>query len=168
VASNGSKYVAVVVVVLAGYFTYQWWFNPRRAIARRLGNLAATLSIPPSESEFDRVARLAQLRPFFTEGVRIRGGRDRGELTSREAVLGAAAAWPTPPGGATVAFVDAQVEMTDAASARVYAAVEVTARDARTGEITADSRDCSIRLVKEDAQWKISEAEVKEPPPRTP
>lgn len=166
--SNGSKYVALVVVVLTSYFTYQWWFNPRRAIARRLANLAASLSIPPGESDLSRVARLSQLRQFFTDGVRIRGGRDRAELTSREAVLGAAAAWPSPPGGATVAFVDAQVELTDATSARVYAAVEVTARNERTGETTADSRDCSIRLVKEDADWKISEADVKEPAPQTP
>jgi hypothetical protein len=39
--SNGSVYVAVVLAVLAGYFTYQWWFNPRRTIKRQLGELAA-------------------------------------------------------------------------------------------------------------------------------
>ena len=60
--ATGSIYVAVVFAALAGYFSYQWWFNPHRAVKRRLGDLAATLSVPPGEAELGRVARLAQLR----------------------------------------------------------------------------------------------------------
>ena len=35
--SNGSVYVAVVFAALFGYFSYQWWFNPARAVKQRLG-----------------------------------------------------------------------------------------------------------------------------------
>src|SRR5580765_3360270 len=70
--SNGSIYVAVVLAVLAGYFTYQWWFNPSRAIKRQLGELAATLSVPEdSRSDMDRLARAARLRGFFAPDVHV-------------------------------------------------------------------------------------------------
>ena len=62
--SNGSVYVAVVFAVLFGYFGYQWWLNPARAVKRRLGEVAATLSSPAGESQMARVARLAQLAPL--------------------------------------------------------------------------------------------------------
>src|SRR5438067_13547064 len=45
--NNGSAYVMVILSVLVSYFSYQWWFNPQRAIKRQLSNLAAALSAPP-------------------------------------------------------------------------------------------------------------------------
>jgi len=57
--SNGSVYVAVVVAALFGYFGYQWWFNPARAVKQRLGEVAAALSVPEGESDIARVVRIA-------------------------------------------------------------------------------------------------------------
>ena len=62
---GGSVYVAVVFAVLFGYFGYQWWFNPSRAVKRRLGEVAATLSMPANEPQMATVARLARLRSFL-------------------------------------------------------------------------------------------------------
>src|SRR3954462_142243 len=74
--SNGSIYVAIVIAALAGYFTYQWWFNPARALKRRLGEVAAVLSVPAPDSDIARIERLAQLRNFLADDVRgeVRGG----------------------------------------------------------------------------------------------
>ena len=60
--SNGSVYVTIVFAALVGYFSYQWWFNQNRVVKRRLGELAATLSVPATEGDLERVARLARLR----------------------------------------------------------------------------------------------------------
>ena len=57
--SSGSVYVAVVAAALVGYFSYQWWFNPNRAIKQRLGELAAVASVPADEPDLDRLSRPA-------------------------------------------------------------------------------------------------------------
>ncbi len=69
--SNGSAYVAVVFAVLFGYFAYQWWFNPARAVKLRIGEVAAALSVPENESDMARVTRLAQLRRYLADDLRI-------------------------------------------------------------------------------------------------
>src|SRR4029453_7862945 len=97
--SNGSVYVAVVFAVLFGYFGYQWWFNPARAVKRRLGEVAATLSSPPNEGQMATVARLAQLRRYLAQDLHVRGGALGRELTSRDEVLAVAAVWKPSEGG---------------------------------------------------------------------
>src|SRR6185295_15404705 len=96
--TNGSKYVAVVFAVLCAYFVYVWWFNPVRAIKRQLGRLAATLSVPDHDSDLARVARVADLRRYFAEDVRVSAGRGDPLITSRDALLAAVAAFRTPAG----------------------------------------------------------------------
>src|SRR5436190_11816809 len=85
--SNGSIYVAAVFAVLAGYFTYQWWFNPSRAVKRRLGEVAAALSVPPEEAEVGRIGRLAQLRKYLASDIRVRVADPPQEIAPRDAVL---------------------------------------------------------------------------------
>ena len=106
--TNGSVYVAVVFAVLIGYFGYQWWLNPARAVKRRLGEVAATLSMPASESQMARVARLAQLRRYLAENIHVRAGASGRELTARDEVLAVAAGWRPSEGGWDVHFADLQ------------------------------------------------------------
>ena len=129
--ANGSVYVSVVFVALIGYFSYQWWFNPHRIVKRRLGQLAATLSVPRNETDLGRVARLAQLRQYLADEVHVRAGRSGPELSSRDAVMAAAVGW-TPVGGANVDFVDVDVKVDSNDAARAYVTVDMTTRDART------------------------------------
>src|SRR4030088_1224615 len=91
--SNGSTYVSVVFVLLIAYFSYQWWFNPHRAVKRRLGELAATLSVPANETDLGRVTRLAHLRGYLADNVHVRAVRSQPELSSRDAVMAAASGW---------------------------------------------------------------------------
>ena len=81
------------------YFAYQWWFNPHRVVKRRLGELAATLSVPANETDLGRVARLARLRAVPGRRRSRPQRRGRGpELSSRDAVVAAVVSW-TPTGG---------------------------------------------------------------------
>jgi hypothetical protein len=161
--SNGSKYVTVVFGLLVAYFSYQWWFNQNRIVKRRLGELAATLSVPAQEADLERVARLARIRQYLADDIKIQGGRSGPELSSRESVMAAAAGWKPDQGG-NVNFVDTDVKL-DADTARAYTTAEVTTNDPRTGEQTLDSREATLWLVSVVELRDRAKAEEPAPPP---
>ena len=160
--TNGSAYVAVVVAVLAGYFTYLWWFNPQRAIKRQLGNLAAALSAPPdARGDIDRLARVAGLRNYFAPDVQVKAGPTSStgpELTSRDALVGALAAWNPSASGWTVDFVDVQITLDSRSTARAYLTVEVTTPDPRTGQPAVDAREAKVGMAEREGVWVITSA----------
>lgn len=157
---NGSIYVSIVLSLLVAYFAYQWWFNPRRAIKRQLGELAATLSVPAdSRGDVDRVARIARLRNYFAPDVYISLGGAAPALASRDALVAAASAWNPPPGDWTVNFVDVQVALDSASTARAYMTVEIESRDPATGQPALDSRDMKVGMAKRDGAWVITTAD---------
>jgi hypothetical protein len=161
--SNGSVYVAVVIAVLVGYFSYQWWFNPARAVKRRLGQVAAALSVPADDTPVDRVARIAQLGRYLADDIRVRAGSTP-ELTSREMALAVVASWKPPAGSGDVHFADVQVFIESDASAHAYLSVELTRLDRESGQPTVDARDASVGLARRNGEWVITSAESKEPP----
>jgi len=165
VKSNGSVYVAVVFAVLFGYFGYQWWFNPARAVKRRLGEVAATLSAPASESQMATVARFAQLRRYLAQNIHVRAGALGRELTSRDEALALAAVWRPSEGGWDVHFADLSITLESAAAARAYLTVEVTTPDPQ-GRPTVNARDATVGLARQNGEWVITEAEAIEVPPR--
>jgi hypothetical protein len=157
--SQGSIYVTVVVALLAAYFSYQWWFNPNRAVKRRLGELAATLSVPAGgQGDLDRIARLAQLRSYFAPDVAITTGGRGPAITSREALVAAVSAWKPSVDGWNVDFVDVQVMVGSDDAARAYMTVEVTSRDPASGQRTFDAREVSVELALLDGSWVITSA----------
>lgn len=161
--ANGSIYVAVVVAVLAGYFTYMWWFNPQRAIKRQLGELAATLSLPAGAAgDVDRLERAARLRKYFAEDVRIRAGASSPDITSRDALLAAVSAWTPPPGGWNIDLVDLQVTLDTESAGRAYMTVEITTPDPRTGQPVLDAREMRVAVARRDGAWVITSAEPEE------
>ena len=162
---NGSVYVAVVFAVLFGYFSYQWWLNPARAVKRRLGEVAATLSMPAGESQMARVARFARLRGYLAENIHVRAGADGRELTSRDEALAVASIWRPSEGGWDVHFADLHITLESDAAARAYLTVEVTTPDPQ-GRPTVDARDATVALARQNGEWVITEAEAKPPPPR--
>ena len=163
--TNGSVYVAIVVALLVGYFSYQWWFNPARAVKRRLGDVAAALSIPAEDSDIGRIARLAQLRRYLAENVRVHAGASAPEVTSRDVVLGIVGAFTPPPGGWDVGFADVQITLDSDSTARADLSVEITTRDPQ-GQPSMDSQDAAVLLAKRDGEWVITSAETKRPPVR--
>jgi hypothetical protein len=160
---NGSFYVAAVFVVLFGYFGYQWWLNPSRAVKRRLGEVAATLSAPANESQMARIARLARLRRYLSENLRVRSGALARDLTSRDELLAAAASWRPSENGWDVHFADLHITIESETAARAFLGVEVTTPDPQ-GHPTVDTRDAAVGLALRDGEWVITEAESKDPP----
>lgn len=161
--TNGSVYVGIVFALLLAYFSYQWWFNPSRAVKRRLGQVAATLSMPANETLVARAARLARLKAFLAENVRVREERGTRELSSRDEALAAAAFWRPSPDGWDVHFADVRITLDSDVAARVYLTVEVTTPDPQ-GRPTIDARDATASLALRDGEWIVTEAEAKEPP----
>jgi hypothetical protein len=162
--SNGSVYVAVVLAALLGYFTYQWWFNPARAVKQRLGEVAAALSVPDGESDVAHVARLARLRRYLADDLRVSIGGS--ESRTGDAAVAAAAAWKPQPGGGEVHFADVQVFIESDTTAHAYLAVELTGTDRESGRSTVDSRDASVGLARRGAEWVVTTAESKQIPER--
>ena len=163
--TNGSAYVALVVAALGGYFTYQWWFNPARAIKLRLGQVAAALSVPALDSEIARLERLADLRKYLASDVRVDiAGTPL--MTTREAVLGTIANLPPATGGIDVQFVDAQVTVDSVDQGRAYLTVRVATPDRQTGERTIDSREATLTLGRRGGEWVVTSAESKLAPTR--
>ena len=160
--SNGSIYVVVVFAALVGYFGYQWWFNPARAVKQRLGQVAGALSAPEGEADTARLARLARLRGYLAEDLRLHAGTQ--EISSRDAAVAIAAGWKPPPGSGDVHFADVQVFIESDTAAHAYLAVELTSLDRESGHPTVDSRDASVSLAKRDGEWVITTAESKEMP----
>jgi len=165
VRANGSAYVALVVAALGGYFSYQWWFNPARAIKLRLGQVAAALSAPAPDSDVARLERLTELRKYLASDVRVDiAGTPL--MTTREAVLGTIAALRPTTGGIDVQFVDTQVTVDSVDQARAYLTVRVTTPDRQTGERTIDSREAALTLGRRGGEWVVTSAASKLAPTR--
>ena len=164
---SGSVYVGLVLALLFGYFGYQWWFNPARAIKSRLGELAAALSVAHDEAGAARLVRLARVRRYLAAEARIRVGTPSVEFGPRESLMGGLSSW-APPGGADVQFVDLQVSIDSNTEARVQTSVELTTRDPQTGQRTVDARDVNIGIVLRDGVWVVTTVDSKDPlqPPR--
>jgi hypothetical protein len=162
--SQGSIYVSVVLAALAGYFVYQWWFNPNRIIKQRLGEVAGALSARSAEDDIARLARLARLRGYLDETIHVRVGGGGTEFSTRDEVIGAAAGWKTQSGGWNVDFVDVDVRVNSDGTARAFVTAELTTPDPQTGQQTVDSREVALSLGKKGSDWLIIEAEIKDPP----
>ena len=160
--SNGSVYVALVFAALIGYFGYQWWFNPARAAKQRLGQVAFALSVPEHETDIARIGRLAQLRNYLDEDLRLKIGAE--EIRSRDAAIGIAAGWKPAAGSGDVHFADVQLFIESDTAAHAYLAVELTSLDRESGHSTVDSRDASVSMAKKNGEWVITAAESKQAP----
>ena len=165
--AQGSIYVSAVLAALAGYFVYQWWFNPNRSIKQRLGEVASALSAPAAEGDLARLARLARLRVYLDERIHVRAGRAGPEFSSRDEAIGAAAGWKPTSSAWNVNFVDVDVRVDSDWTARAFVTAEVATRDPQDGQKMFDSREVVFSLRKRDGDWLISEAEVKDTP-KTP
>lgn len=160
--STGTAVASVCFAALIAFFVYQWWFNPTRAVQRRLSEIAAALSVPDNEAAVARVARAAQLRKYLAPDVQVRMGPS--EIVSRDQIVGAVAAFAPAPGGWNIQFVDVQVRVnhTTNADADAYMTVEVNSHDPRTGQPTVDAREAAATMKKIDGEWVVATAETKD------
>ncbi|HMD33710.1 MAG TPA: hypothetical protein VKH42_02025 [Vicinamibacterales bacterium] len=156
---NGSIYVGLVFVALAGYFVYQTWFNPSRAVKQRLGQIAGALSVPASESEFDRTVRLSTLRGYLAENVRVRAGQT--EFNARDTVVGALSNIRAVAGALDLQCVDVQVSMESESSAHTGMMLEVSTHDPPSGELRSNRYETITDLEKRAGEWVVVRAEIR-------
>jgi SnoaL-like domain len=160
--STGTVVASVCFGALVAFFVYQWWFNPTRAVQRRLSEIAASLSAPDDEPPMARIGRVAQLRKYLAEDVRVHMGTQ--ELASRDQIVGAVGAFTPPPGGWNIQFVDVQVRVNHDtnADADAYMTIEVNSRDPRTGQPTIDAREAAVTMKRIDGEWVVATAETRD------
>lgn len=156
--------VALVSLVAVAVSAYRWWSSDERAVKNRLADVAATLTSPAHDTAVARLARIARLRGFLAEDIRVHAGAaTTPEIRSRDAVLALLARSIPSPGGMTVEFVDAQVTLEPGGEgARVYLTAKVSGRDPRTGEPTLDAREANVNLAKRAGDWVITNVETVE------
>ena len=161
---QGTVYVGIVIAALAGYFVYQGWFNPTRAVKRRLGEIAGVLSIPENEPDIERIGRLARLRSYVVNEVHVRvGGAD---IDGSGTIVGVLASAHPPKGGIDIQFVDVQVSVESETTAHVGLMLEVNTHDERTGELVSDRYETIGDLLRRDGEWIVVKGEIRNRPPR--
>jgi len=158
---KGSAYVGLVVVALCGYFVYQTWFNPSRAVKRRLGEIAATLSVQDGESEIERIARLARLRGYLANDVKLLVGGVN--LDSSGTIVGVLAGIRPPTGGVDVQFVDVEVAIDSGDAAHAGLMLELNTKDPATGEWRAEQHETIGYLERRAGEWIVVRGEIRDP-----
>lgn len=161
---HGSVYVAIVIAALATYFVYQTWFNPSRAVKRRLGQIAGVLSVPENEPDLSRVVRLSRLRGYLANDIKLRAASF--EFSTRDAIIAVLSGAPPPKGGVDIQFVDVQVALDSDSTAHAGLMLEVNTLQPQTGEWLADQYEAIVSLEKRDREWIVVKGEIKNHPPQ--
>jgi hypothetical protein len=133
-----------------------------RAIGNQMSAIEGALTVPASEGELGRVARLASLRNALAENIQVSTGATAApgaqippELVGRDAVLALAARWAPPAGGVTVEFVDAQITLDPGnVTAQVYCTVQATSGPPERPVV--DARELTVGFSKIDGEWLVS------------
>jgi ribosomal protein S9 len=132
------------------------------AIKNQMSAIAQALSVPASEGELGRIARIASLRNALAENIQVStgasvrpGAQIPPEVVGRDAVLGLAARWSPPRAGVSVEFVDVQVTVDDGgATAQVYCTAQATSGPPE--QPIVDARELTVGFAKIDGEWLVS------------
>ena len=153
---RGTAFFVFVVLVIVAAVAFALWPNEERIVRGRLTDIAAIMTVPANESDIARLTRVAQLRDYLAQNLKVRYGSQ--EATSRDMVLGALAEWGRSRDGVKVEFVDVQVTLDranpDAATA--YLTAKISGRD------TVDAREANVRLERLGGKWVVTGAETRE------
>lgn len=150
---SGKPIAVVLAVLFLGAALIKWWPSDARAIRRQLDAVADVVSVPPTESDLSRAARLSDLRSYFTPDVHIR--LTEVDIPNRDALLAFAERWTTPAGGMFVEFMDEKITIADNDTGHVELTARVSKKDPANGESDADDRPVSFEFVKVDGDWVI-------------
>jgi hypothetical protein len=154
--------LALLAMALAVAGGLRWWTSPERIINARLDELAAVISVPASEGDVARVARVASLRGYLAPDIRLAAAGQ--QIVSREAVIGMIGRFTAPPGGLEFDFVDPAVTIdpADRNRALVHLTVTVASLDQRTGERVIDAAEADVTMELREGDWVIAAVEATE------
>jgi SnoaL-like domain len=158
---SGTIVAAILLAVMVAGIGYRYWPSDERAIRRHLSNLAEALSFPLTESEEERLTRIAVLREYFAPDVRV--VLDDRELSSRDEIINLLSSYRPPPGGVNVEFVNIVITVADD---HETATVTLTARMSSTNEkgvSVLDERTANLTMRNVDDDWVIANAVLRTP-----
>ena len=155
----------VVAIVIAGVGLVVYLLRPseERRVRARLDEGAEALSVPASETDLARVARLARLRGFLVEDAVVHFSREgEAPVRGRDAIVGLAARALVPT-GARVELHDVRVTIRDAGSvADVMLEAHLVSEDPSAESPTIDARSVSLTWKKTDGSWAVASVRVME------
>ena len=158
---SGTIVAAVLLAVMMAGIAYRYWPSDERAIRRHLSNLAEALSFPVSETEEERLTRIAVLREYFAPDVRV--SLDDREFSSRDEIINLLSRYQPPRGGVNVEFVNIAIVLAEDGES---ATVTLTARMSSTNErgvSTLDERIAILTMRNVDDDWVIANAVLRTP-----
>ena len=155
---SGKPIALALAVLLIGAALFKWWPSDVRDVRRQIDALADAITVPSTDIDSARVARLIELRSYFAPDAHLRLGAD--ELPSRDALMALVDQWTPPPGGVYVEFADETIAVPGDGTAHVTLTAKVTSRATMTSEPTTDERGAKIDLAKRNGDWLITSVEA--------
>lgn len=150
---SGKPIAIVLAVVLIVAAVYKWWPSDERAIRRQLDALADSLTVPSTDDETVREARLDELVGYFAPDAHIRfAGQD---LSSRDALRTFAEQWRPAPGGVFVEFPSIAITF----GAGRTAAISVTVKSTWGPTSVVDTRGAIVRMAAPEGDWLVTSVE---------
>jgi len=116
--------------LLVFYFSYQWWFNPGRAVKRQLGEVAAVLSVRRANRTLRGWHDWRGCGRFFLKTSAF--ALAIAKLPLGTSFLAAVSTFRPPAGGVDVQFVRYEGRDDSETTAHAEARVDVTTFDQRT------------------------------------
>jgi hypothetical protein len=150
---SGKPVAAVLAILFIGAALVKWWPSDTREIRHQLDAVADVVSVPPTESDISRAARLADLRSYFAPDARIHLAEI--DIPNRDALLALAQRWTVPASGIYVEFMDEKFTVPGNDTGHVDLTARVSKKDPSTGDMDVDDRPVSFDFVKENGDWVI-------------
>jgi len=155
------RLVVFLAVAAAAIVAYLAWPNEEHRVRARLEDLAASLSVPPSEPDLARLARASRVRGFFTEDVLVsfEEATERA-LHGRDEIAGVVARPWGPPSGVKVELLNLQVSVESGGRADARLEARAVSLEPGAESATLDARMVALTLRRIDGTWLISSARV--------
>ncbi|HEX4346597.1 MAG TPA: hypothetical protein VHZ73_03450 [Vicinamibacterales bacterium] len=152
---SGKPIAVVLAVLFIGAGLIKWWPSDTRALRRQLDAVADVVSMPPTESDISRAARLADLRSYFAPDVHIR--LTEVDIPNRDALLAVVQRLTVPSSGVYVEFLDEKFTIPGDDTGHVELTARVSKKDPSSGDTDVDDRPVSFDFVKVNGDWVIKD-----------
>jgi SnoaL-like domain len=146
--------------VAAALVAVAWWLWPTevRRVRARLATLAAAASVPPGDTELDRVTRLATLGRGLAPDISIEGPDQGHTIAGREAVVGLVSRFGAAAGPASIDLTDIEVTIDERGSSAWATAVVRVTTTSRDEVRQLDGKVVRFELAKIAGEWLVARA----------
>jgi hypothetical protein len=153
--------LAVLVLLVAGFFLRGCFIGPEGKIREQLSELEELVSYEAGESDFGALGRVKRLGGLFTEDVdiQLKGFAGTGSVQGRKQVQQAAMAARSQAKSLQASLHDITVQV---AEDKMSAVVEATGRAKVGGESSSVVQDFVFTFEKTEKEWLIAKVRTVE------